>query len=257
MIKVKNLTTKGEIYIYGVIVDDTDAGWLRQNEDGVIGYQWPADIKAQLDALKGLPIDVHIASDGGDVAAGIAIFNMLQQHDAPVTVYVDSWAASIASVIAFAGNKMVMPEDTFVMIHNPRGGGFGEPDYLRAVAEWLDKLKTMIAETYKKHLKTDYDIDDAMDKETWLTARECFNLFDNVELVESNNIEAVAQLRSGFENAPEALKAVNDSNVNDNNDNNVNDNNVNNDNNAVDDNNIIVKNILETIRRSFNNEEKS
>ena len=274
MIKVKNLTTKGEIYIYGVIIDDTDAGWMTRDENGVIGYQWPADIKAQLDELKGLPIDVHIASDGGDVAAGIAIFNMLASHDAPVTVYVDSWAASIASVIAFAGNKIIMPENTFLMVHNPRGGGFGEPDYLRAIAEWLDKLKTMIAETYKKHLKADYDVVEAMDKETWLTAKECADVFDNVELVASNNIEAVAQLRSGFEHAPESLKAVanNDNNNNDNNNNNNNnnnndnnDNNENNDNNDNNDNvvndnvedNVIVENILNVIRRSMENEEKS
>ena len=208
MIKIKNLTDRGEIYIYGVIVDDTDASWLVKEDDGTLGIQYPTDIKNQLDELKGLPIDVHIASDGGSVSAGVAIYNMLVNHDAPVTVFVDSWAASIASVIAFAGNKIVMPENTFLMIHNPAGGAFGESDYLRSVAEWLDKIRTMIAETYQKAsdvLSLD-KIYEMMDKETWITAKEASEMFNKVELVASNNIEAVAQYKTSFENAPEALK---------------------------------------------------
>lgn len=252
MIKIKNLTNKAEIYIYGIIIDDTDASWLIREEDGTIGYQYPADIKAQLDALRGLPIDVHIASDGGDVAAGIAIYNMLANHDAPVTVYIDSWAASIASVIAFAGNKIVMPENTFLMIHNPRGGAYGGSDYLRSVADWLDKLRNMIAETYTKNLR-DYDMwndnvkeqallktKEKMDKETWLTAREAVDLFSKVELIESSNIEAVAQLRSGFDSAPEAVrKAVNN----------------NKDNNNEDD-NILKSYIIKVLQGAYNYEEK-
>lgn len=207
MIKVKNLTDKGEIYLYGIIVDDTDANWLRRDDNGVIGYQYPADVKAQLDALKGKPIDVHIASDGGNVAAGVAIYNMLINHDAPVTVYIDSWAASIASVIAFAGNKIVMPSNTFLMVHNPQGGAFGESDYLRSVADYLDKLRNMIADTYTKRAK-DADVEKIkayMDAETWFTAKEVSELFNDVELTDSNDIEAVAQYRSGYKTAPTAL----------------------------------------------------
>ena len=215
MIKVKNLTDKGEIYLYGIIVDDTDANWLRRDDNGVIGYQYPADVKAQLDALKGKPIDVHIASDGGNVAAGVAIYNMLVNHDAPVTVYIDSWAASIASVIAFAGNKIIMPENTFLMVHNPQGGAFGESDYLRSVADYLDKLRNMIADTYTKRAK-DADVEKIkayMDAETWWTAKEVSELFNDVELTDSNDIEAVAQYRSGYKTAPTALTVKDNTDV--------------------------------------------
>ena len=109
MIKIKNYTDRAEIFIYGDIVTDTEGSWMKILDDGTVGYQYPEKIRKQLDELKGLPIDVHIASDGGDVAAGIAIYNMLNGHDAPVTVYIDSWAASIASFIAFAGRKVIMP----------------------------------------------------------------------------------------------------------------------------------------------------
>lgn len=208
MFKIKNLTDRAEMYIYGVIVDDTDANWIRREDDGAIGYQYPAKIKEQLDGLKGLPIDVHIASDGGDIAAGIAIYNMLANHDAPVTVYVDSWAASVASVIAFAGQKVIMPENTFLMVHNPAGGGFGESDYLRSIADWLDKLKGMIAETYNKHFKGEGGINKIhamMDAETWISAKEASEMFDIVELVESTDMEAVAEYKSSFRNAPKCL----------------------------------------------------
>lgn len=235
MLKIKNLADKGEIYMYGVIVDDTDGGFIEMMADGSVGYQFPAKIREQLETLRGKPLDIHIASDGGDVAAGVAIANMLASHDAPVTVFVDSWAASIASYIAMTANRVIMPENTFLMIHNPAGGAFGEADYLRSVAEWLDKLKNMIAEAYAKHAK-DADIEKIralMDAETWFTAKEASEMFDNVELTASNEIEAVAKLRSGFENAPvNKVREVND-------------------------NNIVVEHILEVLKRSFDNEEES
>lgn len=211
MIKVLNHTNRAEIFIYGNIISDTDATWLKMLDDGTLGYQYPTKIKEQLDALKGLPIDVHIASDGGDVAAGIAIYNMLANHDAPVVVHIDSWAASIASVIAFAGNKIVMPENTFLMIHNPRAGAFGEADYLQSVAEWLRKIRDMVAETYAK-FAPDYQSEDVktrMDAETWFTATEAADFFrGKVEVVPANELEAVASLKSSFKEAPEAVNKV-------------------------------------------------
>lgn len=211
MIKIVNEAEKAKLYIYGMIIDDTDAGFIKRmtqgNSELEIGFEWPTKIKEQLDGLKGKPIEVHIASDGGDVAAGIAIYNMLTNHDAPVTVFVDSWAASIASVIAFAGSKIIMPENTFLMIHNPKGGAFGESSYLRTVADWLDKLQSMIVDTYAKHTtKTADEIKEFMDKETWFTAKEAAELFDNIEVVDSNDVEAVACYKSSFDTAPVALK---------------------------------------------------
>ena len=211
MLKVVNYTDRGEIFIYGNIISDTDASWLKMLDDGTLGYQYPTKIKEQLDELKGKPILVHLASDGGDVAAGIAIANMLSNHDAPVTVYIDSWAASIASVIAFAGNKIIMPENTFLMIHNPRAGAFGEADYLQSVAEWLRKIRDMVAETYAK-FAPDWqaeDIKSKMDAETWFTAAEAADFFrGKVEVVPANELEAVASLKSSFKAAPEAVNKV-------------------------------------------------
>lgn len=239
MLQIKNYTDKAEIFIYGDIITDTDATWLKMADDGTLGYQYPTKIREQLEEIKSLPVDVHIASDGGDVAAGIAIYNMLANHEAPVTVYIDSWAASIASVIAMASNKIIMPENTFLMIHNPKAGAFGDGEYLRAVADWLDKLRTMIAETYAKHITATPDgvttaldvVTELMDKETWLTASQAADIFDNVELAQATEVKAVASLKSAY-NMPDIVSR---------------DNNVNND---------VIKNILGVLQRSFGNEEK-
>ncbi|MFV2394034.1 Clp protease ClpP, partial [Escherichia coli] len=64
-------------------------------------------------------INLHINSPGGDVFEGIAIFNALKTHGASITAYVDGVAASMASVIAMVGNPVIMPENTFMMIHKP------------------------------------------------------------------------------------------------------------------------------------------
>ena len=211
MIKIVNEAEVAKIYIYGLIIDDTDGGFIKRMAQGdaemEIGYEWPTKIKEQLDGIKGKAVELHIASDGGDVAAGISIYNLLEAHDAPVTVYIDSWAASIASVIAFAGNKIIMPENTFMMIHPPKGGAYGEASYLRSVADWLDKLNDMIANIYAKNSnKNVEELKELMAKETWLTAKEASEMFNTVELVESNDIKAVAQYKSAYDTAPKALK---------------------------------------------------
>lgn len=209
MIRVKRSNDRAEVLIHGYIIDDPDATWLARNEDGTVGYCWPDALKKELDALDGLPIDLHVASDGGDVAAGICIYNMLKSHKGGVTAYVDSWAASIASVIVFAADKIVMPKNTFLMIHNPQGGAYGEADYLQAVATWLGKLKDMIANVYNDNSGEGYDLDyfkEKMNAETWYTALEASEVFSKVELADANDIEAVAVF-SDLKTAPDAINA--------------------------------------------------
>ena len=214
MINVKNLGTRGEIWLYGTIIDDSDAQWLRDEDGNMIGYQFPQSIREQLDSLKGLPIDIHISSDGGSVSAGLAIAHMIAEHDAPTTAIIDSWGASIASVIAMSANTIKMYDTSFLMIHNPAVGGvFGNAELLRSIADWLDKIKTVIAETYQKHSeKTLDEIIAKMDAETWFTASEAKEFFNNVEIIEGGSLKAVAKLDmtaiNGYKNVPEAVKCM-------------------------------------------------
>lgn len=145
-----------------------------------IGY-WDINAKDLARDLKDIGnvsnIDVRINSPGGSVFDGTAIYNLLKNHNAEVTVYIDGLAASIASVIAMAGDKIVMAENALMMIHNPWSGVWGEADDMRKEAEVLDKIKDSIIATYVSRTgKTADELSAMMDEETWLDATEAVEL---------------------------------------------------------------------------------
>jgi ATP-dependent Clp protease, protease subunit len=104
---------------------------------------------AELGALPaGTPIDLRINSPGGSVFDAVAIYNAIQRHEGTVTVWIDGIAASAASYIAMAGDEIVMPENAFLMIHDPAGLVMGTADDMRAMAEALDKVKGSLVQGY-------------------------------------------------------------------------------------------------------------
>lgn len=131
--------SRGELYIYEAIGFDCWTG------SGVTSK----DVVAQLDKLKGVKtLDIFINSPGGDVFEGKAIFNSLRRFDAEKTVHVDGIAASAASFIAMAGDKIVTAENATWMIHEAWGGGAGNAGDLRALADVLDQENKAIAGIY-------------------------------------------------------------------------------------------------------------
>ena len=106
------------------------------------------DMVSQLSSLNVAEITVHLNSPGGDVFDGIAIMNALRDHPANVVVKVDALAASIASVIAQAGNKVIMGRNSMMMIHNASGFAMGEAEDLRKMADLLEQTTTNIASIY-------------------------------------------------------------------------------------------------------------
>lgn len=126
-------------------------------------------------------LEVHINSPGGSVIDGIAIYNYLVQHPAQVHVYIDGVAASIASVIAMAGDRIFMPSNTLMFVHEPWVYTAGNADQLRNDAEALDRMSDAIVNSYARHLKGSSDsIKAIMKAETWLTAEEAAETFNNV-----------------------------------------------------------------------------
>ena len=93
-------------------------------------------------------ITLRINSPGGDVFDGIAIHNALKQHPATVTAHVDGIAASIASFIAMAADKIVMPSNAFMLIHGASGMSWGNADDMRATADDLERIDKSISATY-------------------------------------------------------------------------------------------------------------
>ena len=91
-------------------------------------------------------IDIHINSMGGDVFAGMAIYNAIKQCKANITMYVDGMAASIAGVIALCGRPLYMSQYARLMIHQVSGNGYGSADRLRTVADMVEGLQQDIAQ---------------------------------------------------------------------------------------------------------------
>lgn len=177
---ILNLKQEGQtgiIDIYGEIVPEY---WRWGDEESATHF------KEQLNQFDDSVTDivVNINSPGGDVFEGVAIYNMLKRHKAKVTVNVDGLAASIASVIAMAGDVVRMPSNAMMMVHNALSYSYGNADTLRETAELLDKVTTVLCTTYlDKSEKLNSDTLKALlDAETWLTAEEAFNygLIDEV-----------------------------------------------------------------------------
>jgi len=131
------------------------------------------DVVNELKAIDAAQIDVHINSPGGNVWDGIAIMNALRNHKANITVKVDGLAASIASVIAMAGDSITMSLGAQMMIHNPSGFAMGDAKTMRELADTLDKSRASIASIYADRAGGTVDAwGAAMDAETWYTAQE-------------------------------------------------------------------------------------
>lgn len=158
-----------DLYIYDEIVDQMTAEWW-----GGISAQMLINELNELDAST---INVRINSPGGAVFEAIAIYNALMSNPATINVYVDSLAASAASVIAMAGDTITMMVGSQMMIHDALGLEMGNAAQMREFADFLDKQSQNIAGIYAE--KAGGEADDfraLMLAETWLYAEEAVEL---------------------------------------------------------------------------------
>jgi ATP-dependent Clp protease, protease subunit len=161
---------------------------------------------AELGALPaGTPIDLRINSPGGSVFDAVAIYNAIQRHEGAVTVWIDGIAASAASYIAMAGDEIVMPENAFLMIHDPAGLVMGTADDMRAMAEALDKVKGSLVQGYAaKSEREPQDIAALMAAETWFDAKDALAAGLATRIAEPVRIAARFDI-ARFRNAPPSL----------------------------------------------------
>jgi len=146
------------------------------DEIGTFGLTAQSFIE-EIKSYKDTPMSLHINCVGGDVFEGMAIYNVLKKRTARTTVYIEGIAASMGSVIALAGDEVVMAENSLFMIHNAWGGAMGEATEIRKTAALLDKISGEIADIYTKKTNLPYNkVKEMMDEETWLSADEAFNL---------------------------------------------------------------------------------
>lgn len=174
---------------------------------GVSAASFAQDLKSCGNNLK--QINLHIHSPGGDVFDGIAIYNLLKNHPANVTVYIDGLAASMASVIAMAGNEVIMPENAMMMIHKPWGIQGGDAEDMRKYADLLDKVENTLIPAYAtKTGKTPEELAEMLSAETWLNGKECVEQGFADKLAEP--LVAMASIKSrkleDFEKMPNEIK---------------------------------------------------
>lgn len=175
---------------------------------GITAQEFARELKALGDLSL---INLRIHSPGGDVFEGMAIYNLLKSHPARVEVHIDGLAASMASVIAMAGDTINMPENAMMMIHKPWGIQGGDADDMRRYADLLDKVEGTLINAYvSKTGKSEDEIKGLLKDETWMTGREAVEAGFADQLTEP--LAAAAQLTSKrmkeFAHMPEALKTL-------------------------------------------------
>ncbi|EFB8335264.1 TPA: Clp protease ClpP [Escherichia coli] len=175
---------------------------------GITAKQFTEDLKALGDVSH---INLRIHSPGGDVFEGIAIYNLLRNHPADITVYIDGVAASMASVVAMAGDRVVMPENAMMMIHKPWGISGGNAGDMRDYADLLDKVETVLIPAYaRKTGKSAQEIATMLEDETWMDGKECLKHGFADELLPSVRVMArIESKRTGdFLHMPETIKGM-------------------------------------------------
>lgn len=189
-----------DIYLYGEIEPFVFDDWWstpKPSENSAQKIREKIENAGEIDG-----INLYINSVGGYVDEGLAIYNILKRQSVPVTAYVDGMACSIASVIAMAAEKVVMPSNTTLMIHNAIGYCCGNAAEHRAYADQLEKISEASTNSYIVHSKgklTREVLNPLLDAETFLTASEAFKLglcdeiVDPVDLNENKTEDVIEQ----------------------------------------------------------------
>lgn len=180
---------------------------------GDIGVFWgegigAADVAKELDGLDVETINVRINSPGGSVFEGVTIYNTLAQHAANVVVHIDGVAASIASIIAMAGDEIRIAEAATMMIHKPLSFAFGQAPDLRKEADVLDTLEESLIDIYEARtgLKRD-DLAKRLAAETWMRGQEAVDagFADTVVKSKTKKKPAASALLASYRNTPADL----------------------------------------------------
>lgn len=164
-----------------------------------------------LKKLKGKDVTIHINSTGGDVFQGQAIYTALKNYTGKVTVKIEGLAASMATIIALAADRVEMTSNSLFMIHSPMSNVFGNKAQMRKQINALEKVETTMLSVYKAKTNISEDeIEQMMARETWLSAHEALELGFVDEVLGAVKVVARYDL-SGYQNktAEEILNTLN------------------------------------------------
>lgn len=181
-----------KINVKGVIIPN-DYKWI---------YQWfemdstcPNDVLKAIEEANGEDVEIIINSGGGDVYSGSEIYTALMDYKGKKTVKIVGVAASAASIIAMAGDKVLISPTAQIMIHNVRSNGSGDYRDFEHRADVLKNYNKSIANAYR--LRTglsEKELLDLMDKESWFTAQEAVENKLADEIMFDNQMQLVASV---------------------------------------------------------------
>jgi ATP-dependent Clp protease protease subunit len=158
----------------------------------------PKDFRDELKKHKGSLV-VVMNSGGGDVFAGISIYNALREFEHDVTVRVDGLSASIASVIAMAADKVIMSPGSMMMIHKPWTMAVGDANELDKVKEVLNGIENSIIPIYQNRTgKNTDEIRELLEAETWMTAEQAVEMGFADELIEAKKSSFSDAIKNAF-----------------------------------------------------------
>lgn len=159
-------------------------------------------------AAAGDTVNLYINSVGGSVKEALGIYSTLRRCPATVVAYIDGYAASAASVIAMAADKIIMPRNTCMMVHNAAGPAYGNATQLRKAADDLEVINLAAIQSYMNKAGDKLPADklsELLNAETWLTAEDCmeYGLADEYADTDADLDEAIRQYRAAMEAAPQ------------------------------------------------------
>lgn len=185
----------GEVFIYGDITAS------RLEDSDVTSKSFSDDLKT----FSGKDITVHVNSGGGDVFNALAIYNSLKNYKGNVTIAIDGVAASAASLIICAGDKVKMASNALIMVHTPSVGllGYYSAEELNKVVNSLTAVEGSILNTYKQRLpeKNHAEIAKMVTAETWLDAEQAKELGFVDEITDAVEMEIDNSARRLFVNS--------------------------------------------------------
>jgi len=188
-----SISGSGELLLYGEIGD----WWDELDAESVV---------RQLEFLNKDEITVRIHSGGGLILEGLAIYNRLAQSTASIVVYIDGLAASMASVIAMAGDVIRMPSNSWLMIHKPWNNVSGNADDMRRMADNLDGLEDSTLGIYMTRFnRSEDELKEMLRNDTWINAQDALEMGFIDEITDA--IEAAASIDlDNFSNVPDAMR---------------------------------------------------
>ena len=165
-VKNEDGSKEAEIIIYGEIGDT----WFEDSTSAI-------DVDNALKEIGDKDVIVRLNSPGGSAFDGVSIYNRLKQHKGKVTVYVDGYACSSASIIAMAGDEVVMGEGSMLMIHEASTVAWGSKGDFRSTADMLEELESGIIDIYMNKAKVSREeITDMVNAETWMSSKKAIEV---------------------------------------------------------------------------------